>query len=212
MSNILKSHQLFGQRTLFAVPLFASIMAFGCTTDRTLGNGNLNDYSGVRSAPTSGVTTGSQTAPTVPIPPPMTSSSARPEVLPPVQRTMEKLTPDEAALIMADRRPTVRVLGPVSPASSDENRSLSLAASGVSSSVPVSTPFGTASVSREGTTIVPVPMTARNINPASTATEITPASTARSIQPVSTAVNVNPTPASTVRIVSDGRGLTVTNQ
>jgi hypothetical protein len=207
MSNILKSHQLFGRRTLLAIPLSLSLIAFGCTTDRTLGNGNLSDYSGVRSAPTSGTTTGSQTPV---LPPPMTSSYSRPETAPTraMTRTIRKLTPDEAALIMIDHRPTVRVLGPVSPAFARANGSVSIA----SSSSPVSPVVGTATVSQEGTTIVPVPMIARNITPTSTAGRITPESTARSIQPVSNAVNINPTPVGAVRIVNDGRSVTVTNQ
>jgi hypothetical protein len=46
----------------------------------------------------------------------MTSSHNHPQALPPVSRSMKKLTADEAALIMADHRPAVRVLGPVDPA------------------------------------------------------------------------------------------------
>lgn len=209
MSNLLKKHQLFGRRTLLAIPLSVSLIAIGCTTDRTLGNGNLSDYPGVRSAPTSGTTTGSQTAP---VPPPMTSSYSRPESPQAIPRSIRKLTADEAALIMVDHRPTVRVLGPVSPSFADMKDSVSMASGSVTSRAPLSTTFGTASVTREGTTVVPVPMTARNITPTSTAMRTTPVSTARSIQPVSNAVNINPVPASAVRIVNDGRGVTVTNQ
>ncbi|HKR63004.1 MAG TPA: hypothetical protein VJZ00_04665 [Thermoanaerobaculia bacterium] len=113
---------LIGQRSLLAMSLAASLAAAGCTTDRNVGNGSLNDWSGVRSAPTSGVTSGSETAP---LPPPMTSSYSRTEsqqtytqasALPKVARSVRKLTPDEAALIMAQHRPRVQVLGTVSPA------------------------------------------------------------------------------------------------
>ncbi len=103
-----------GQQSLLAMSLAAAVAAFGCTTDRTLGNGDLNDRSGVRMTPTGGVTSGSETAP--PMPPPMTSSYSRPETTTRAKGTIKRLTPDEAALIMAQQRPTVRVLGPVSPA------------------------------------------------------------------------------------------------
>ena len=201
MSNSLKSNQIFGRHTLLAIPLSISLLAFGCTTDRTLGNGNLNDYSGVRSAPTSGVTTGSQ------LPPPMTSSYSRPVTTVQAPRTIKKLTPDEAALIMVDHRPKVRVLGPVNPAG--VNDSVSIAPNSVTG---ISTTTGTVTVSQEGTAVVAAPMTARNITPTSTAGRVNPVSTARSVQPVSTAVNLNPTSASAVRIVNDGRSVTVTNQ
>jgi hypothetical protein len=210
ISNILKRHQLFGRRTLLAIPLSASLIAFACTTDRTLGNGNLSDYPGVRSAPTSGATTGSQTAPV--LPPPMTSSYSRPETPEAIPRTIKKLTPDEAALIMVDHRPTVRVLGPVSPALADTNGSVSLTSNSAIGSASVSDSLSTATVTPEGTTVVPVPLVARSITPTSTAGRITPTSTARSVQPVSNAVNINPTPAGAVRIVNDDRGVTVTNQ
>jgi len=207
MSNLLKKHELIGRRTLLAIPLSVSLIAVGCTTDRTLGNGNLSDYPGVRSAPTSGTTTGSQTAPV--LPPPMTSSYSRPEASQAIPRTIKKLTPDEAALIMVDHRPAVRVLGPANPAFRGTNDSVSMASS---SNLPVYNSSGTVTVSQEGTTIVPVPMIARSINPTSTAGRLTPQSTARSIQPVTNAVNINPTPAGAVRIVNDGRSVTVTNQ
>jgi hypothetical protein len=112
MAKSLKQNNLFGRNSLLAIAFATSVAAFGCTTDRTLGDGNLNDYSGVRTAPTAGNTTGSETAP---VPQPMTSSYNRPEPLPPVSRSMKKLSADEASLIMADQRPAVRVLGPVNP-------------------------------------------------------------------------------------------------
>lgn len=112
MSKMLKMKHFLGQRPLLAMSLAASLAAFGCTTDRNLGNGRPDGWSGVRTAPTSGVTSGSETAPT---PPPMTSSYSRPEPLPRVSRTIHRLTPDEAAAIMADNRPKVRILGPANP-------------------------------------------------------------------------------------------------
>lgn len=105
---------ILGQQSLLALSLATTVAAFGCTTDRTLGNGDLNDRSGVRMAPTGGVTSGSETAP--PMPPPMTSSYAQPTTSSNGVRTMKRLTADEAALIMVQQRPTVRVLGPVNPA------------------------------------------------------------------------------------------------
>lgn len=123
----------------------------------------------------------------------------------PSQRTIRKLTADQAAMIMTNHRPSVRVLGPVNPAFSGSSGMTSSSSDGSLSN-------GTVTVSQEGTTIVSAPMTARNITPTSTAGRVTPVSTARSIQPVSTAVNIKPASATAVRIVNDGRGVTVTNQ
>jgi hypothetical protein len=114
MSKILKMKYLFGQQSLLAMSLAVALAAFGCTTDRTLGNGRPTDGSDVRTTPTGGAITGSETA--QPLPPSMTSSYSRPEALPRVTRSIQRLSPDEAALIMAQQRPKYRVLGPVSPA------------------------------------------------------------------------------------------------
>jgi hypothetical protein len=117
MSKILINKHLHGQRSLLAMTLATSLAAFGCSTDRNLGNGDLNDRSGVRTAPTTGITSGSESAaPT--LPPPMTSSYTQPQtqMQSTTTRRPHRLSPDEAALVMADHRPTYRVLGPVSPA------------------------------------------------------------------------------------------------
>lgn len=105
-------------RTLLAVSLSLTLAAFGCTTDRTLGNGDPVTTPGGRFTPSGGVTSGSESAPS--IPPPMMSSSTYSSVssqaLPRVQsRSVRRLTPDEAALIMAEHAPRVRVLGPAMP-------------------------------------------------------------------------------------------------
>ena len=64
---------------LLAASLAASLVAFGCTTNQNLGNGTpTRSGPDVRTAPTSGVTTGGETY-TPPMPPPMTSSYSRSE-------------------------------------------------------------------------------------------------------------------------------------
>lgn len=89
-----------------AASFAASVVAFGCTTNHNLGNGTpTRSGPDVRTAPTSGVTTGGETY-TPPMPPPMTSSYSRPEALPKVTATTRATTrsirrsPDEAAAIM----------------------------------------------------------------------------------------------------------------
>jgi hypothetical protein len=65
-------------RSLLALSLAASLAAFGCTTNLNLGNGAPSrSGSEIRTAPTSGVSSGSESAPV--LPPPMTSSSTRAE-------------------------------------------------------------------------------------------------------------------------------------
>lgn len=98
-------------RALLVVSLTISLAAVGCTTDRTLGDGDPVTTPGVRSMPTGGTSTGSESGSQNP---PMMSSSRFDEVALPVVRP-RRLTPDEAALIMAERAPRVRVLGPAMP-------------------------------------------------------------------------------------------------
>jgi hypothetical protein len=92
---------------LVAISLCATMLAFGCTTDRNLGNGTPVVTPGLRTSPTSGPSTGSENAPT---PPPMMSSSTYRD-----GRPIARLSAAEAAAIMADNQPRVRVLGPVAP-------------------------------------------------------------------------------------------------
>ncbi|HJQ37835.1 MAG TPA: hypothetical protein VKB93_11925 [Thermoanaerobaculia bacterium] len=98
-------------KNLLAFALIATLAAFGCTTNRTHGAGE--PYIGGPSAgpmmPTSN--TGGTSVPTTP--PPMTSSYRGNEQA--VVTRPHKLTPDEAALVMVDHLPKVRVLGPVNP-------------------------------------------------------------------------------------------------
>ena len=63
MSNSHGIKNLFGQRALLAVSLTASIAAFGCTTDRHLGNGDPVVTPGLRTTPTSSPTSGSESGP-----------------------------------------------------------------------------------------------------------------------------------------------------
>jgi hypothetical protein len=103
-------------RSLLAVSLAASLAAFGCTTNLNPGNGTpTRTGPELRSAPTSGVTSGSETA--APTPRPMTSSYDRAQVLPPVKpRSITRRSPAEAAAIMAGRQTLRgRYLGQVNP-------------------------------------------------------------------------------------------------
>jgi hypothetical protein len=97
-------------RALLAVSLCATMAAFGCTTDRTLGNGDPVVTPGSRTSPTGGTSAGSESEA---IPPPMMSSFSNGSV--PVRNFDGRLSADEAAAIMAEQQPRVRVLGPVSP-------------------------------------------------------------------------------------------------
>jgi hypothetical protein len=138
MGNSKERKGLPGQRTLrplLAMTLAASLAAFGCTTNQNLGNGTpTRSGPEVKTAPTSGVTSGGETATPV-TPPPMTSSYTRAEALPtvtaraaattrPVARGTERVirrSPDEAAAIMAGRQQLAgRYLGVVSPALSNQ--------------------------------------------------------------------------------------------
>lgn len=111
MSKSLNSSNLperSAMRALLAISLCASMAAFGCTTNRNLGNGDPVVTPGTRSVPTSGTSAGSESEP---VPPPMMSSS----VTSSMTSSMSRMSADEAAAIMARQQPRVRILGPVSP-------------------------------------------------------------------------------------------------
>ena len=115
MSKVLKNSDLTERpaiRTLLAFSLCASIAAFGCTTDRTLGNGDPVVTPGLRTSPTGGAATGTETEAT---PPPMMSSYSGAQALPTVRPRVARVSREEAALILAELQPRVRVLGPVAP-------------------------------------------------------------------------------------------------
>jgi hypothetical protein len=107
-------------RSLLAVSLAASLAAFGCTTNLNPGNGTpTRSGPEIRTAPTSGVGSGSETV----TPPPMTSSYTRsytgaevmPRVTPRSSRSIRR-SADEAAAIMAGRQALRgRYLGPANP-------------------------------------------------------------------------------------------------
>lgn len=109
MSKAHEKKNLQKRRTagpLLAVSLAASLAAFGCTTNRNLGNGTpTRSGPDVRTAPTSGVTSGSEGETPV-LPPPMTSA------------TLTRA--DAAAAIMAQQQPARgRYLGIVNPGVAD---------------------------------------------------------------------------------------------
>lgn len=112
-NNDLKSQRI--SRSLLAVSLAASLAALGCTTNLNPGNGTpTRSGPELRSAPTSGVTSGSETV----TPPPMTSSYTRAEALPRVtaRRGVIRRSAEEAAAIMAGRQTLRgRYLGPANP-------------------------------------------------------------------------------------------------
>jgi len=113
MSKLLKNRNLSEQsgfRALLALSLCASMAAFGCTTDRTLGNGDPVGTPGLRTAPTGGTSAGSESEP---VPPPMMSSFSNGAF--PIQPRIARLSAAESAAIMAQQLPRVRVLGPASP-------------------------------------------------------------------------------------------------
>lgn len=108
MSKALKENKLSSSRlgrALLAVSLTASLAAAGCTTNRTPGSGEPYRDGFVRTAPTGGVTGGSE----MPVPPPMISSSSA------SSNRNAYVGPDAAAAIMAQRQPQVRVLGASNP-------------------------------------------------------------------------------------------------
>jgi hypothetical protein len=117
MGKQLNLNNLSGRRisrALLAVSLTASLAATGCTTNRTPGNGEPVRDGFVRTAPTGGITSGSE----IPLPPPMTSSYTGTEPMPPVSaRRSAYVGADQAAAIMAAQQPRVRVLGPANPGS-----------------------------------------------------------------------------------------------
>ncbi len=112
MSKTLKTKDLAERpaiRTLLAVSLCASIAAFGCTTDRTVGNGDPVVTPGLRTSPTGGAPSGTETES---VPPPMMSSYSGAQALPAVR---PRISREEAALLLTEMQPRVKVLGPVSP-------------------------------------------------------------------------------------------------
>lgn len=113
MRKIKKTDELQERRPtsrLLAISLAASLAAFGCTTNHTLGNGTpTRSGPELRSSPTSGVTIGGESTT-----PPMTSSSTSPEG---PAGSMRKA--GEAAAIMAQhQRRRAVYLGVVNPGSS----------------------------------------------------------------------------------------------
>ena len=115
MSKSLKSNQLRGAksgRVFLAASLALSLAAFGCTTDRTLGDGDPVTTPGVRTTPTGGAATGTESTPVNP--PMMSSSSSRFDSALPAVRP-RRVSAEEAALLAAERAPRVRVLGPAYP-------------------------------------------------------------------------------------------------
>ena len=96
---------------LFA--LVAMLAVFGCTTNRTRAEGEpyIGGPSVGPSSPTSN--SGGTSVPTTPQP--MTSSYRGSEQSEFTAPRPHRLTPDEAAMIMADHLPKVRVLGPADP-------------------------------------------------------------------------------------------------
>ena len=98
-------------RAFLALSLCASMAAFGCTTDRNLGNGDPVVTPGSRTSPTSGTSVGSESES---VPPPMMSTFSNGQVRT-IRPQIARMTAEEAAAIMAQQQPRVRVLGPVSP-------------------------------------------------------------------------------------------------
>ena len=98
---------------ILAISLVLSLAAFGCTTNRTRGEGE--PYVGGPSVGPSAPTSNTSGASVPSTPPPMTSSYRGNDQALATPQKIHRLTPDEAALIMANQLPRVRVLGPVNP-------------------------------------------------------------------------------------------------
>lgn len=116
MGKLNHGHDFYGQRatrSLLAITLAASLAAFGCTTHQNLGDGTpTRSGPDVRTAPTSGMTSGGERT----VPPPMTSSYTRTQALPEVTPRGIRRAPDEAAAIMARHQAARgRYLGVVNP-------------------------------------------------------------------------------------------------
>ena len=115
MSKMLKKSNLDERpatRMLVAISLCATMVAVGCTTDRTLGNGDPVVTPGLRTSPTGGTSYGTESES---VPPPMMSSYSGASALPAVRPRVSR---EEAALLLAEMQPRVRVLGVVAPGSS----------------------------------------------------------------------------------------------
>ena len=93
--------------------LVGLLAAFGCTTNRTHADGE--PYIGGPSVGPSSPTSNSSGTSVPATPPPMTSSYRGSEQAELTAPRPHRLTPDEAALVMADHLPKVRVLGPADP-------------------------------------------------------------------------------------------------
>jgi hypothetical protein len=128
MSKVLSTQNLKGHRTtsvLAAFSLTISIAAFGCTTDRHLGNGDPVTTPDMRTSPTGGLATGSETGS---VNQPMTSSSRFDA---PVRTgRIHRLSAADAAAVVAANQPRVRVLGPASPGQHYASNRVSAAAPG----------------------------------------------------------------------------------
>ena len=117
MGKLQKTNDLRRQRALrplLAVSLAASLAAFGCSTNLNPGSGTPTRVGPeLRTAPTSGVTSGSER----PLPPPMTSSYTRSEAVQTVTPRTIRRSAEEAAAIMAGHQAVRgRYLGPSNPA------------------------------------------------------------------------------------------------
>jgi hypothetical protein len=98
-------------RIVVALGLVVTLAGFGCTTNRTHSEGE--PYLGAPNVgPSSPTSTNGSSVPTTPQP--MTSSYRGNEQALATPQP-HRLTPDEAALVMAGHLPRVRVLGPVDP-------------------------------------------------------------------------------------------------
>jgi hypothetical protein len=111
-----KTHDLRRQRlsrSLLAVSLAASLAAFGCTTNLNPGNGTPTRVGPeLRTLPTSGITSGSETVTL----PPMTSSYTRAEAVRPVTpRSIRRSAADAAAIMAGHQAVRGRYLGTVNP-------------------------------------------------------------------------------------------------
>lgn len=197
-------------RSLLGMSLAASLAALGCTTNLNPGSGAPTRVGPeLHSAPTSGITSGSERA----TPPPMTSSYTRAEAAPVTRPRPMRRSAAEAAAIMAGRQVRGRYLGVVNPGPPTRPYVSGVAAYAnpgafVDPQVIVSSAEGSASTSRDANATA-----AEVTREATTAAGAArpPVTESTRANPTVTSANAAPSPAA-VRVQRDTNGTaTITN-
>ena len=211
-------------RSLLAFTLAASLAAFGCTTNLNPGNGTpMRVGPELRSAPTSGISTGSETPVPPPPPPPMTSSYTRSEAAPNVavkQRQSIRRSAAEAAAIMAGHQATRgRYLGPANPGPAGRAYASDFVNTGVVDPSAVTNPQfvvnSSGVVTTTGTTAAAT-IAGTNVTPGAAASTLPPGTFASVSQTATETISNNATVTAAsagtgVRVVRGTDTVTITN-